>query len=531
MLFNSYEFVLFFLPLTLLGFFVLARIRGAEAALAWLTLASLFFYAWWNPKYVLLLLASTVGNFLMGRQISGARSRGDLAGARLLTGLGVTASLVLLAYFKYAAFVVGNWNLATGSDLPVPAVVLPLAISFYTFQQIAYLVDAYRGRTAEYKPIHYALFVTFFPQLIAGPIVHHRDVLPQFMSRDAIRPRLENLAVGTGIFAIGLFKKVVLADGIAQFATPVFDAAQGGDEPTLLVAWGGALAYTMQLYFDFSGYSDMAIGGARLFGIRLPLNFNSPYKATNISEFWRRWHMTLSQFLRDYVYIPLGGNRLGSTRRYVNLMTTMLLGGLWHGAGWTFVAWGGLHGLYLVCHQVWAGLRRHAAEEAGRRRAWSNAISWGLTFFAVVVGWVFFRAESFGAAWRILQGMAGLNGVALPNALAARFGESWAIAERLGVTTFLGGGSAFVANYAWLLVLLPAALWMPNTQEIFRDFEPALAHKPGAAPEASQLLVSRSARRRIVWRPTPRWAAVTAAITCLGLLSLSRVSEFLYFQF
>ena len=531
MLFNSYEFIFFLLPLTLLGYFLLARIRGAEAALVWLTLASLFFYAWWNPKYLLLLLASMVGNFMLGSQITRARSRGDLTTARPLTGLGLAANLALLAYFKYAAFAVANWNLATGSDLPIPSIVLPLAISFYTFQQIAYLVDAYRGRTAEYKPVHYALFVTFFPQLIAGPIVHHRDILPQFMSRDAIRPKLENLAVGASIFVVGLFKKVVLADSVAQYATPVFSAAQGGAEPTLLVAWGGALAYTLQLYFDFSGYSDMAIGGGRMFGIRLPLNFNSPYKATNISEFWRRWHMTLSQFLRDYVYVPLGGNRFGSTRRYVNLMTTMLLGGLWHGAGWTFVAWGGLHGLYLVCHQLWVRLRQQPADGSSPRPAWSRAISWALTFVAVVVGWVFFRAESFGAALRILEGMAGLNGVAIPNALAARFGDTWTIAERLGITTFLGGGSAFVANYAWLLVLLPVALWMPNTQEIFREYEPALAYSPGEAPVPSQLQASRSARRRIVWRPTPRWAAVTAAVTALGLLSLNRVSEFLYFQF
>ena len=529
MLFNSYEFIFLFLPLTLLGYFLLARVRGAETAIVWLTFASLFFYAWWKPVYVFLLLGSMAFNFALGRWLSRAHAASDRRTGKVLLVLGVSGNLALLGYFKYAHFVVENVNDLAGAALPLPSIVLPLAISFYTFQQIAYIVDAYQGLTAEYKPIHYALFVTFFPQLIAGPIVHHREMLPQFMSPDAMRPRLENIAIGGSIFAIGLFKKVVLADGVAQYATPVFSAAQAGADPSFFVAWGGALAYTMQLYFDFSGYSDMAIGGARLFGIRLPLNFNSPYRATNISEFWRRWHMTLSRFLRDYIYIPLGGNRSGRSRRYVNLMATMLLGGLWHGAGWTFVMWGGLHGLYLVVHQAWLWTRKRFGLSLLDGSAFGRGLAWLVTFLAVVVGWVFFRAESFPAAQRMLEGMVGLNGVEIPNAIAARLGGLWQVLSGLGFGTYLGGGADFVSTYLWLLMLFPVALWMPNTQQVFRDWQPGLDFKPGEVPP--QIRFSRLAVRTLAWQPTFFWALCLSLIAGLGLLSLSSVSEFLYFQF
>jgi len=528
-LFNTYEFILLFLPLTLLGYFLLAKVRGAEVAIVWLTFASLFFYAWWKPIYVFLLLGSMGFNFCIGRLLSHAHAKSDRYTGRALLVIGVSANLMLLAYFKYAHFVVENVNHLTGASFQLPTIILPLAISFYTFQQIAYVVDAYRGLTAEYKPIHYALFVTFFPQLIAGPIVHHREMLPQFMSPGAMRPRLENLAIGGSIFAIGLFKKVVLADGVAQYSTPVFSAVHSGADPSFFLAWGGALAYTMQLYFDFSGYSDMAIGGARLFGVQLPINFNSPYRATNISEFWRRWHMTLSRFLRDYIYIPLGGNRAGWSRRYVNLMATMLLGGLWHGAGWTFVIWGGLHGLYLVIHQAWSGARKRFAFSALEGTAVGRGLAWTVTFLAVVVGWVFFRAESLPAALRMLEGMAGLNGFAVPNAIAARLGGFWDVLAALGLGTYLGGGADFTRTYLWLLLLFPIALWMPNTQQIFRDWNPGLDFRPEEVP--AQIRFSSIAGRVLTWRPTSPWALFLSLIAGLGLLSLSSVSEFLYFQF
>ena len=354
-------------------------------------------------------------------------------------------------------------------------------------------------------------------------------MLPQFMRADALHPKLANLSIGTSIFMLGLFKKTVLADGIAEYATPVFDSAAAGATLTFFEAWGGALAYTFQLYFDFSGYSDMAIGAARMFGIKLPINFHSPYKATNIVEFWRRWHMTLSRFLRDYLYIPLGGNRHGRLMRYRNLMLTMLLGGLWHGAGWTFVIWGGLHGLYLCINHAW----NYGVDRLWRGptlpAALKKALAWSLTFVAVVIGWVFFRAASFDAAWSMLQGMAGLNGVALPNALTARLGDAWPWLSGLGVTTYLGGGSQFILTWLWVLTLMAIVLAMPNTQQIMHRVEPGI--QPHHAEARNEIRVLHGLQSLLRWRPSLVWALVMGGIAAFGVLAMSGVSEFLYFQF
>ena len=346
MLFNSYEFIFLFLPVTFLVFMRLGA-RHRRWAAGWLAVASLGFYAWWNPAFLPLLLASIACNYLVGlrlaRPVIAAWSR------KTVLALSITANLGLLAYFKYANFLLDNLNLVIGTDYRLD-LVLPLGISFFTFTQIAFLVDAYQGKAKEYHPVDYCLFVTFFPHLIAGPVLHHQEMMPQFARAETYRPNPENIAVGIAIFSIGLVKKVLIADAMAAHATPVFEAAEQGATLSFFTAWEGALAYTFQLYFDFSGYSDMAIGLARLFGITLPANFDSPYRAVNIIDFWRRWHMTLSRFLRDYLYIRLGGNRKGPVRRYMNLFVTMLLGGLWHGAGWTYVVWGGLHGCYLIAN-------------------------------------------------------------------------------------------------------------------------------------------------------------------------------------
>ncbi|HET9700323.1 MAG TPA: MBOAT family O-acyltransferase, partial [Burkholderiales bacterium] len=400
MLFNSYEFIFGYLPLTFLGFFLLARVSHFLAA-SWLTLASLFFYAWWNPAYVGLLLGSILFNFIAGMSIGRAVARGETRLAGWLLAGSVGGDLLLLAYYKYADFFLSNINAVSGAELPLLGIVLPLGISFFTFTQIAFLVDTWQGKVREYRFVHYALFVTYFPHLIAGPVLHHKEMMPQFALGTTYRPHWENIAVGLTIFFIGLFKKTVLADGIAQYVGPVFSAHDAGARLPLLDAWGGALAYTFQLYFDFSGYSDMAIGLSRLFGVQLPLNFHSPYKADNIIEFWRRWHMTLSRFLRDYLYIPLGGSRRGGSRRYLNLMLTMVLGGLWHGANWTFVVWGGLHGFYLMVNHAWHALRRRLGlGDGGRGGRWAGRV---LTFLAVVVAWVFFRAESVDDALYVLK--------------------------------------------------------------------------------------------------------------------------------
>ena len=528
MLFNSYEFIFLFLPICFIVFFFVAR-RGREGAIAWLVLASLFFYGWWNPVYLVLILLSMIVNFMFGEMLSGAFKRGQRHRKKVYLIIGVSCNLSVLAYFKYAGFIVDNLNLITGDDLSLGDIALPLAISFFTFQQIAYLVDASKGIAQEYRFSHYALFVTFFPQLIAGPIVHHKEMLPQFMRHETLRPQLENIAVGLTIFFIGLFKKAVLADGVAQYASPVFDAAGAGVTLTFFDAWGGALAYTMQLYFDFSGYSDMAIGAARLFGIRIPLNFHSPYKATSIVEFWRRWHMTLSRFLRDYLYIPMGGSRCSKTRRYINLFLTMLLGGLWHGAGWTFVAWGVLHGLYLVVNHAWLRLCGIAGISRAIAPGTSKFFAWFLTFIAVIVGWVFFRASDFSSAMIILNGMAGNNGVALPNGILARLGDTGLWLQDIGVGVSLGGGLVLVLTYLWVAVLMVVSLIMPNTQQIMSGFSPAfLSYESDAA---SSIFSERNFDGLLQWRPTVGWSIITGFIAAISILALTSVSEFLYFQF
>src|SRR5579862_8983174 len=396
MLFSSYTFLFQFLPAVALAF-AAARRHSPRAGILVLAGASLFFYGAWKPIYLLLLLASIGANFSLGLLME------DPSRRRTIGMLGVALNLAALCYFKYANFILDSVNALTGAPLPFVDIVLPLGISFFTFQQIAYLVDVMRGAKVERDIVSYALFVSFFPHLIAGPLVHHAEMIPQFK-----RGRTGRSAVlaarGLAIFAAGLFKKVVIADNLAQFVSPVFAHLDGGGGVSTSWAWLATLSYTLQIYFDFSGYSDMAIGLALLFGIRLPVNFRSPYKAVSIIEFWRSWHITLSRFLRDYLYIPLGGNRLGIARRYLNLMLTMLLGGLWHGAGWTFLIWGGLHGLYLVVNHQWRDHKRQWPEGAVGRAA-----AWGLTFIAVVIAWVFFRARTLAGAGAMLASLTGLE--------------------------------------------------------------------------------------------------------------------------
>jgi len=519
MLFNSLVFLFLFLPTVLLVFFWLGRYSHRLAA-TWLTGGSLFFYGWWNPAYLGLLLASVVFNYSVGY----ALARGNDIGSprrRHLLAIGVIGDLALLGYYKYANFFIDAFNVSLGTSYGFAEIILPLGISFFTFTQIAFLVDAARGEVKEFDFIHYSLFVTYFPHLISGPVLHHKEMMPQFDQASTYRYSNEHLTVGLTIIALGLFKKVVFADGVATFATPVFAAAEQGEMLNLFQAWGGALAYTLQLYFDFSGYSDMAIGLSYMIGVRLPINFNSPYKATSITDFWRRWHMTLSRFLRDYLYIPLGGNRKGPVRRYMNLMVTMLLGGLWHGAGWTFVLWGGLHGLYLVIHQAWQVLRVFLGHDLERTQISGRIMGVILTFLAVVVGWVFFRAHTLDGALAILRAMIGLNGVTLPDVFALRAGSVANWLADCGVVFTPGGGRDFMMTYAWIGALLPVIFFAPNTQQIMERCTPipALYHRiSGVSPVFS-------------WSTRRRWVFIMAFVLACGLLSLSRPSEFLYFQF
>ncbi len=509
MLFNSYIFIFAFLPVTLLVFFLLGHAGRLQVASAWLVLMSLVFYGWWNPVYLGLIGASMVFNYQVG--VALGRRTGGSAPARRLLALGVGADLLLLAYYKYANFFVDNWNALGGAPIGLGEIVLPLGISFFTFTQIAYLVDAYRCEAREYNPLHYALFVTYFPHLIAGPILHHSEMMPQFDKSSIYRFNVEHFTAGCVYFLMGLFKKVVIADSISAFASPVFGAAAAGGTLSAADAWGGALAYTFQLYFDFSGYSDMAVGLAMMMGVRLPLNFNSPYKATNISDFWRRWHMTLSRFLRDYLYIALGGNRRGAGRRYVNLFLTMLLGGLWHGAGWTFVIWGALHGLYLIVNHAWQALTRGRVEGSIAARSAGRL----LTFLAVVVGWVFFRAEDVPSALRILAAMMHGNWQLSPfmtDALGAADIARWL--ELIGIRP-----TPLMLLVAMELGLLAVVMGLPNTQQLMSREYAGL--EPGPVVEPSRL---RWGRDRV-------WASVMTVAATWALLELSGVSEFLYFQF
>lgn len=515
MLFNSYEFIFLFLPITLIIFFSIGGKGHHRIAIAWLVGASLFFYGWWKPAYLSLMLISILFNYAIGVALTHKPQKLTLV-------FGIAVNLSLLGYFKYANFFIDNLNQLTEFNYHLETIILPLAISFFTFQQITYLVDAYKGETKEYNFLHYCLFVTFFPQLIAGPIVHHKEMLPQFAKNCIYKLNHEHLAVGLTIFFLGLFKKVVIADGIAIYATPVFAAAEQGVALTFFEAWRGALAYTFQLYFDFSGYSDMAIGIARMFGIRLPLNFHSPYKAVNIIDFWRRWHITLSRFLRDYLYIPLGGNRKGKMRRYLNLIITMLLGGLWHGAGWTFVVWGALHGFYLMINHAWHTLRKALGHDLSRSSWWGRGLSQLITFIAVVVAWVFFRAESFNGAINVLSGMIGINGFALPENYLAYLnyinglGNYLVTQGWLFLTMPLFKGLEEVAHILLLLILV---WYAPNTQQIMLRYKPAIGE------------ITAWYGRWLQWQPSFIWAIAISMIAIFTTLNLTNLSEFLYFQF
>ncbi len=391
MLFNSYEFIFLFLPITFFTYFFLLSKRLVVGAKGFLVFASLFFYSWWNIVYLPLILASMLFNYVVGNSLNGNKEKIKINKKSLLT-FGIVSNLGLLGYFKYADFFIGNINYFSETQIDLLNLALPLAISFFTFQQIAYLVDSYRQETNEYDFLSYALFVTFFPQLIAGPIVHHKEMMPQFASKWNLAKNYKNIAMGIFIFSIGLFKKVVIADTFAIWANHGFDNTISLD---FFEAWATSLSYTFQLYFDFSGYTDMAIGAALLFNIKLPINFNSPYKAKDIQDFWRRWHITLSRFLRDYIYIPFGGNRKGGFRTYTNLMATFILGGLWHGAGWTFIFWGFLHGAALAIHRVWKNLGF----------TMNKYLAWFITFHFVNMSWVFFRAIEWEDAIKVLKGM------------------------------------------------------------------------------------------------------------------------------
>ena len=525
MLFNSYVFIFCFLPIVLAGYALLLRVPNPRWPIVWLGLASLCYYAWWRPEYLLLLLFSVTVNFGFGKLIiEGGLSR---AQSRAVLTAGIVFNLCLLGFFKYAGFFVANVNRVSAAHWTVPSIVLPIGISFITLQKIAFLVDAHRGPVRNFTLLNYAFFVTFFPQLIAGPITHHSEIMPQI--GPAQRRDFEaDLAVGLSIFVVGLFKKVMIADSLAVYADAGYAMVETGHPLGTASAWVAVLCYSFQLYYDFSGYSDMAVGLARMFGFRLPVNFYSPYQAASIIDFWRRWHITLSRFLRDYLYFPLGGNWRGPRRRYFNLGVVMLLGGLWHGANWTFVAWGGVHGLMLGLNHSWRAipLSRHPVLKGAAARG----IAILMTFVAVTLAWVPFRADTLTHAGTMLSAMFDPHGVA-------------SILRFLDVQFFHLKGVAgafmdwFRPRELWPLALPPdyvatarplglflvaiaiATFIMPNTYQIFGRFNPALG-----LPEETTM-------GRVLARLDRRVATVVAAMFLLALLRLSHVSPFLYYQF
>jgi len=487
MLFNSYEFIFAFLPITFFIYFYLNHKRLTVVSKGFLVFSSLLFYSWWNVAYLPLILSSILFNFIIGNSLTNVEGNSHKFSKKSLLTFGIISNLALLAYFKYSDFFLENLNLVWGSDINLLHLTLPLAISFFTFQQISYLVDSYRQETKEYDFLNYALFVTFFPQLIAGPIVHHKEMMPQFTNTRNKVKNYKHIAMGLFIFSIGLFKKVVIADTFSIWATQGFDVAT---TLNLFEAWATSLSYTFQLYFDFSGYTDMAIGVALLFNIKLPINFNSPYKATTVQDFWRRWHITLSRFLKDYIYIPLGGNRKGEIRTYTNLMATFILGGIWHGAGWTFVFWGFLHGIALVIHRAWRKLGF---------KLWTW-LAWLITFNFINIAWVFFRAKEWDDAVKVSGSMFSLNNIVLPNSLESKL--SFLNSYNVKFGDFLSSLSAGKDLISSIIIVFILILFFKNSMEKLSQFK--------------------------LNQQTALW---TATIFVYSLFSMYKVSEFLYFNF
>jgi len=543
MLFNSYLFLLGFLPLAAALFYAFGRV-SRSMALHWLTLASLAFYAWWRPLNVAIILPSILINFALARRLQ--RLGGDerqRGAARWTLVLGIALNVCFLGYFKYWDFFTDAVNDAFGTQFVLTHIVLPLGISFITFQKIAFLIDVHGGRIKSFDFSDYALFVLFFPQLIAGPIVHYREVMPQF-HKASCRFNATDVGVGLTMFCFGLFKKAFLADSIAPLVSPIFARAAAGDPVSLLPALMAAVGFTLQIYFDFSGYSDMAIGIARLFGIKLPANFDSPLRATSIIDYWLRWHITLSRFLTAYVYNPLLlwrtrarlargkpalGGRNVSLGAYLNLlvlptMVTMFVSGLWHGAGYTFIVWGLLHGVFLSINHGWRLFKtKRRKGKAKEQPSWSLG-AFALTFLSVVVAMVFFKSSSMHAAWSMLQGMVGAHGIGLPKSLFEHVGPLADLMRQTGGgPEAWWGAQEFMMLTAWIIVMLGIAWFCPNSAQLLGRYEPALGVRP-VLPDSGRLAQQQ-------WQPSLRWAAVVSAVAFAAVLRLGGPSEFLYWQF
>ena len=541
MLFNSFEFLLLFLPAALCGFYLLGTV-SRTSAIRWLICVSLVFYAWWRPVNVLIIAPSIVVNFALARILLQLNERELRRNSTAVLLLGITFNVLFLGVFKYTDFVFGAINDVVGANLVLLHIILPLGISFITFQKIAFLVDVQAGRVKSFTFQEYCTFVLFFPQLVAGPIVHYREMMPQFHAA-LCRFDKDHVAVGLTLLVFGLFKKVVLADHIALFVTPIYNEAAAGGRISFLLAWMAAIGFTLQIYFDFSGYTDMALGLARLCGIKLPPNFNSPLRATNIIDYWLRWNMTLTRFLTGYIYNPLV---LWLTRRrsvkgkstfrgrdttigaFASLLMfptviTMFISGLWHGAGYGFIIWGFVHGIYLTINHGWRVVAARLWSNRQRYDRIMNPVGWILTFVSVTTAMVFFRAPTITSAINVVKGIIGLNGITLPQALFDRLGRFSSVLHGIGVIPDSASSQDVLKTVMWISILLFIALACPNTLQILARYEPALGVKVQAT--------RRGLGRILEWKASLPWAVAMSAIAAIAVVSIGGPSEFLYWQF
>ena len=542
MLFNSTEFLFLFLPVTLAGFYLLGA-GSPTRAIRWLILASLVFYASWRPVNVLIIAPSIIINFALAQILLRLNEdEGFPRTSKSVLLLGILFNVAFLGYFKYIDFISGTINDVFGANLILRHIILPLGISFITFQKIAFLIDIQAGRVRSFRFQDYCIFVLFFPQLIAGPIVHYREMMPQFHAASC-RFDKENAAIGLTLLLFGLFKKVVFADNIAPLVTPIYAHAAAGGGTSFFLAWMAAIGFTLQIYFDFSGYSDMALGLARFFGIRLPQNFDSPLRSSSIIDFWLRWHMTLTRFLTGYIYNPLvlwltrrrlskgqpgfGGHKT-TVEAFVHLLmfptiVTMLVSGLWHGAGYGFVFWGLLHGFFLTINHGWrvAAARLWPDRESYVRLM--KPVGLVLTFVSVTAAMVFFRSPTMMSAFDLVKGMIGANGVALPQALFDQLGPLGPALHRIGVIAEPWSVGDFTKMAIWIPILMFVVLACPNTLQILAPYEPAL----GVKPQSARFAIGRG----FEWGASLPWAIAMSAIAAVAMASLGGPSEFLYWQF
>jgi alginate O-acetyltransferase complex protein AlgI len=491
--FNSYAFIFFFLPFVWTLFYLIARTKGPSVL--WLVGASIVFYAWNDPMLISIMGVSLLVNYAFALKMKPESTELPTPRKRFFL-LGVTLNLALLSFFKLAASYGGHYQVAFESSLQVG---FPLALSFLTFQQILFLSELKNGNTKNPRFLHYCLYMIFFPQLLAGPLVKPQHFFQQFSDEKIFKIRWDYIPAGLSLIALGLFKKVALADPIARFADSAFNAAQAGAVLTTGEAWSGALSFSFQIYFDLSGYADMAMGIALLFGLRLPWNFNSPYKADSLIEFWRRWHITLSQFARDFIYIPLGGSKNSFLVQVISLLSIMTLTGLWHGAGVTFIVWGFLHGVFLIMNHAWR--RISPSKVSADQSIWLLWAKRFATFISLVLLWVVFRAENIDTALSMWKSMAGMQ-----NDVAKGFNNIKIGEDRL-----------------WFLAVL---VWLaPNSREWMVRFFSSI--DPAHSSKADETISSA----KYVWRCNEYWAAFLAMLFIVALLQLPESREFIYIQF